>query len=357
MKDTLGRSRTVYQDPEDVGSGSLLEGLAVAAAEARSGGALFAFASRDGVSLLFKDEGFRRFVSVAPFDLIVGIDAITNPAALAELRRQAIDLPELRVRAFMHKRPRTLFHPKFAWFTTKTGGRLLVGSGNLTPGGLVGNWEAFTLIDLDRAQADRVRADWDAWTARHAHNLRAVDEPAVVARAARNVQRVIRTEEADEDAIAKAPSLEIAAAVLVAEVPRADVRWNQANFDLATFRGYFALEPGETRRVLLWPVDNAGAVGEVEVRQSVAVKSRNFRIELGEAAGKVYPTSGRPFAVFLAIGTRRFRYMLLMPGSRGYGRVDAILAKRWAGPAGRMRRVTLTARELRGEWPGCPLRP
>ena len=112
-------------------------------------------------------------------------------------------------------------------------------------------------------------------------------------------------------------------------------RWNQANFNLENFQTFFQLQPGVPRRVVLLPVSSDGTVGNPEVRPSVDVKSHNFRIELGLAAGLNYPNNGRPIGIFLRIGTRRVRYRLLMPADAAYGDVKDFLTARWAGPVNR----------------------
>ena len=57
-------------------------------------------------------------------------------------------------------------------------------------------------------------------------------------------------------------SLEVDAdAVLIAEIPKSGDRWNQANFDLETFRNYFGAIPGHTQRIILTHIDSEGRVG------------------------------------------------------------------------------------------------
>jgi hypothetical protein len=53
----------------------------------------FAFASCDGVKLLLKDEVFKKFAGANKFELIVGIDEITNEKAPLALKEQATNPP------------------------------------------------------------------------------------------------------------------------------------------------------------------------------------------------------------------------------------------------------------------------
>lgn len=349
-----------FQDPDNDDAPSSLEAILEACEAATAGAGIFAFASRQGISLLFKDETFAKFLKRAPFELVVGIDSITNVGSLELLKEYAGVFPKLTVRAFHHKRSVT-FHPKFCWFTTGKGGRIILGSGNLTPGGLSGNWEAFTRIDFDAKDAAAVATQWNDWKKLHAADLKAVDDAEVLERAKQNKPKVIQVPDADEEPLAAATKPAAPAApgtaddVLIAEIPKAKDRWKQANFDLDHFRHFFHLEPGKTRRVFLWHVDAGGSVGPTEVRPSVSVKSKNYRIELAAAGDEPYPAEGRPIGVFLRTATRKFRYRLVMPTDPAFPTVRNILAKRWSGRADRMQRVTLSVNDLRAEWPASPL--
>ena len=68
-------------------------------------------------------------------DLLVGLNAATSPAALAAVQHE----PNIRVRYYTHRR----FHAKIYLFDTAA----MVGSSNLTDGGLQSNREATVLLD------------------------------------------------------------------------------------------------------------------------------------------------------------------------------------------------------------------
>lgn len=344
----------LLQDPGDNDAPTVLDAIAEVTENATMGGGIFAFASAPGVQMLFGNEAFAEFVKKAPFDLVVGVDSVTNEKALDLLKKRATDYPNLTVRAFFHSRPIT-FHPKFCWFTNGKDGRAIVGSGNLTPGGLFGNWEAFTIIDLDAMGAKTVQGQWTQWTALHAKDLRDLDDADVRKRAKKNKSRIIRAPDSEDAALADKSATGATDQVLVAEVPKAGTRWQQVNFDVKHFKGFFHLKPLTKRSVILYHVDPSGAVAPAEVRQSVSVKSKNYRIELAAAPSGAYPSAGPPISVFVRTGRRQFRYEVVMPSAPAYKYLDAILKKRWSGPPGRMRRVTLPASDLRTEWPGTPL--
>ena len=126
----------MFQDPADPGAPTLLEHVLSATQAARGGGGAFAWASTAGVELLLEDPLFTGFLGRGPFDLVIGVDAITDPTTLTRLASLAGSHAQLEVSAFLHGRSGALFHPKVCWFVRESGGVALAGSGNLTVGGL-----------------------------------------------------------------------------------------------------------------------------------------------------------------------------------------------------------------------------
>jgi hypothetical protein len=342
-----------FQDPTVAAPQYLLEELVGAARDASTGVAIFAFASRDGARLLIGDAEFQALLHRGSFELVVGIDAITNVPAIGQLRAYAAASPSLNVRVFVHDTD-ALFHPKLAWFAWNGGGAAFVGSGNLTPGGLAENWEAYARVALDAAGCAALEKQWGDWCSAHAGELLDLDDPEVDTRAALNIQR---RRPRGKPAPAGVPQTAAGDRVLLAEIPKASDRWKQANFDLESFRGFFGADPVASHRIVLWRLDNTGAVQGVESRPTVSVRSHNFRIELEAAAGLAYPAGDdRPIGAFLRTAPRRFRYVLLMPGDTGYD--DAMrLLERAEGPRrpSRMRRHSFDRDDVEAEWPESPL--
>ena len=329
---------------------TLLETLAAAAKPAVGGIAVFSFASHGGVRLLFSDPDFSQFLDRGYFRLVVGVDAVTTPDALALLQDEAKSRQRLKVSAFVHDRRAALFHPKAAWFYGDRAGRAVIGSGNLTRGGLLNNWEAFAYAKVKPKGVARLHSQWASWLRANRRHLHGVTDPVVVARAQANQSdnRVQHEEEAVEAEDDLAETTHGDESVLLAEIPRAAGRWRQANFDIGTYTGFFGLLPGTTRRVVLVPVRPDGSLGAREVRPGVSVKSQNYRIELGQGVGLSYPDEGRPIGVFRRVGTRRFRYRLVMPGGIGYDDAHAILAQDTSGiGTSRMKRLVIPYVEFR----------
>ena len=193
--------------------------------------------------------------------------------------------------------------------------------------------------------------------------LRSLDDPAVIDRARANAEarrQLLVERAARPSATVPAPPAgtsdhTVSEAVLIAEIPRAGDRWNQANFDLATYEGYFGAKAGTQRRIVLRSVTGRGELAPPESRPSVEVASQNYRFELAAARHLAYPANGRPVAIFVREAARSFLYTLLLPGDSGYDQVASLLTSLWRGRADRMRRVRTDVHTLAAAWPGAPL--
>ncbi|WP_157378820.1 phospholipase D family protein [Burkholderia ubonensis] len=372
------------QDPTDPEGNYLIDALIDACDGARAGGGAFAFLSSGGVRLFLKDTSFKEFMEYGHFDLIIGVDAITDSAAIEELAMVQENHPMLGARILIPSHPRSIFHPKFAWFDRGDGGVLLTGSGNLTAGGLRWNVEAYSVQELDGQQMAELRAQWDAFLHRTADSQFAPGAPEVLEQLQKNDRRrkILRragiellgnaeeeeafeapTIEHDEAEAAEpqaqptdeVPPVENSTSVLVAEIPNGGTRWEQANFSKAIFIDFFGASMTARRRIYLFHVREDGALGEQEVRPAVAVKSRNYRFELHAAKGLAYPVEERPIGLFAKIATKSFLYMLLMPGSMGYQQMTHLLDTQEATRPDRMRRFVFDASEVKEAWPDAPI--
>ena len=372
------------QDPTDPDSEYFIDALIDACDGAQAGGGAFAFMSAGGVRMFLKDTSFGEFVGRGQFDLVVGVDAITDGKAIDELSAVTANFPGLGARVLVPTHPRSIFHPKFAWFDRGDGGLLLTGSGNLTAVGLRLNIEAFSVQELDADQMAATRARWDAFLQRTADCQFSPADPKVVALLERNALRRKAMREAGiehpgevegdviEDGTAgeaenvavgdqepqpsdEFPPIEEATPVLIAEIPGGGSRWEQANFSKEMFIDFFGASTTQRRRAYFFHVRHDGALGEQEVRPAVVVKSRNFRFELHAAKGLGYPADGRPIGIFARIAARTFLYMLLLPGLEGYEQITQLLDSREDEVQGKMRRIVFGAAEVRAAWPTAPI--
>ncbi len=355
----------VMQDPTDEQSTYLLESLLDVFGSADTVAGAFAFASAAGVRLLTDDFSFKNVARQHRVDLVVGIDAVTNCDAINTLAAVAKEHPKVKVRAFLNPRRSALFHPKVCWTKHRNGGCLIAGSGNLTEGGLLGNWEAYAISRLNSREIGQVEGAWNSWTRRHSAYLLPLDSPQVRrAAAANNVMApegdlpmliASRTPHARRGKTLTRESLLDTAEALVAEIPRSDNRWNQANFHKEDFEGFFGARPG--RLSVFRHVKANGRLAAYErKRPPVKVRSHNFRFELAAAAGIPYPDpgAGRPIGVFIRVATRAFLYRLILPSDKEYGAVSVLLEKHVGKSRPRMRTLRITVAELRRKWPNAP---
>ena len=344
----------LLQDPAIPDSEYLLERILEACEEATNGCGAFAFASAGGVRLLIQDAVFQSFLSRGSFNLVVGFESFTDVPALDALLSSQNAHPQLQISAFIgDEHDDHIFHPKVCWFEAASGGIFLVGSGNLTAGGLRGNCEAFTQQQLRPRELVSLQRNWSSWLQCHESHLLPLTDARVRACAQQNRRsRTRRTRsvlgEDEQGNIVVGRTTSDASSVLVAEIPRSGDRWNQANFSLRIFKDFFGATPGKTQRIVLVHVGEDGVEGPTEVRPSVAVSSHNYRFELDAASGVRYPQQGRPIAVFVRIGRRTFRYRLCMPGSASHREAGRILSQATGISASSVRRVATTAAGLRG---------
>jgi hypothetical protein len=351
------------QDPDDT-TGHLLATVLELCESADSGGGIFAFASGGGAKLLLEDEVFEAFANEAPFELVVGMDAITDRPAIAVVSEAVERLPGLQAAAFLHDRRPLLFHPKLCWFRRRSRTSIVVGSGNLTLSGLRTNWEGYFTSVLAGVEARKFHDSIAAWRVGWAPYLVPLDDPRVIDAARRNEReksllrsrrRRLPIEALEELTGESAQTLVDDTGVLVAEIPKAGGRWNQANFDLRNYEDFFGARVGRPHRILLRHVDALGRLEELESRPSVAVRSQNFRFELAAARGLAYPGRGRPVGVFVRLAAGVFIYRLVMPGDRAYPAIVAFLDDNWEGSANRVRRIPSSVGEVRRFWPDAPL--
>lgn len=345
------------QDPAAEDGNYLIEDLLGACGDATEGGGAFAFASPAGIALLTDDHVFRAFIDRGTFRLIIGLGAITNVRALELLTRFAERHPTFHASAFLSPSTLSLFHPKFAWFGGRATGTLIVGSGNLTTGGLRSNWEAYSIQTLDRPAIENVSQQWTRWLQREERHLVALTSQEAVERARFNeiAPRIVPPRPRPAPEPGTTGLVDPEGSVLIAEIPAGGARWHQANFSLHVFQSYFGATVGASHRIHLTHISEDGTVGPVEVRPSVAVRSHNYRFELDAGSGIAYPSVGRPVAIFLKIAKRTFLYTLLMPGSDVHAAFERYFDIEFRRRPGRVSRIITDPAQLRNLWPGCPL--
>ena len=392
------------QDPSYHKSSYLHEALITACVGGISGGGAYAFASKDGIKLLFEDENFIQFLRNGEFMLIVGMDDITNTYSLDTLKKlQEKYDGRLKVKAYIHNSKGSTFHPKYSWFVNADGGVLVLGSGNLTQKGLRQNREAYAIEKCDKSEIEKIINEWEEWVKHSKPFLFDIDEAIVYEYAKQNTCRMkaivnlqkqvdvsvdvnrlrtyvellqgqpidIKTNTSsikpesegantekdvefiiyDEDLDIDLPywTIFLNSEALIAEIPKSGNRWQQVNFDKRTFENFFGATCGENGiyRILFRNMSHNGILNEVEVRPSVSVSSQNYRFELDGAKGMDYPEGNdRPLGIFVKVSPRDFMYEMVMPGDEAYNACIEVLNNKEVYSVNRMRRIRYLCKEI-----------
>ena len=333
-----------------------VDAIVSAAEGATRGLGVFAFATVTGVDLLLEHESIRALTTLGTFELVVGIDAITNRQTLERLSDIARNRKGLHPKVFWNSSG-GIFHPKFCLFSNATRETWIVGSGNLTPRGLRDSYETFAVIRGKPTEFREMRETLRRFLDAHTSDIRDIDDEAL-ARAAKNTfsQPVGTIELPGSSALSRKTGARAGdGRVLVAELPRGGTRWQQANFDRDTAREFFGVIPeGSSLRMELFfsELDSAGLGVSEEVRRFTFTRSKNLRVQLAAKAGAEYPDHGRPIAVFREVKPRHFVYQLLLPGDRGMTSLKDLLRK---NVSGEVRRFITSVGVLHAAWPGSPL--
>lgn len=330
---------------------------------------IFAFATGDAVKTLFvEDPMVRSFIGRGNIDLIVGLDAVTNVSAMQELSRLTQQSKAFQARVFINPTA-SLFHPKISHFIHDNGESvLIVGSGNLTSGGLRKNIEAFTIIS-GSAEELRCISAWDDFVTRRQSCIQEIGEEAFrlasqnrqIARKRKPKEREVEPEgteerEPEEEPKEEVPVQEGESRFLIARVPAAGGRWHQIHYNKEVISDFFKASPASSDRVFLREVQTDGTLGPDEARPVVYSEgtNRNLKIEVAAKRGEKYPLSGKPIIVLREVGLRSFLYVLLMPGDDGYEQM--LRATEELPSIGKgVQRVLATTSQVRSLWPTSPL--
>lgn len=303
----------------------------------------YAFVSSDGVKRVFTDKVDK----LNEIQLVIGIDDITNTKSVNTLNN-LLASESSNVKAFMPSKRGSIFHPKFCIFSNEdqTSGTLIIGSGNLTLGGLRKNREAFSAINLDETTLKVTLQNWRDWISANSMNLLPLDDERVEAQLVYNEAKFKFKRTIEKD-LPKPPDVEdvedvddvdvldwyygLDSDLLIAEIPKSGNRWKQANFDSDTYENYFGgSKETSTKVILLKHVDPlTGSLEDLEERPCVAVKSVNYRIELQAASNLDYPLHHSPIAIFIKIAERTFIYSLYMPEHPIYNELNTWVEDNW----------------------------
>ena len=351
------------QDPASGDSVYLIETIVECLENASSFRGIFAFASVAGVKMLVEDRDMQGLLAGGRVSLVVGIDSITNEATLKTLKAFEDDTPGFSARVFMNSSGH-LFHPKLCELTYQDQSkRLIVGSGNLTPGGLRDNYEAYGIAYLTRREASKYD-QVDRFLEDNQGCITPIDERALE-RASKNkfVGKKRRRDlepditelsipDDDTEPIATGPRR-----VLIAQIPGGGLRWQQAHLNQVVVKKFFRLDPTRELRAFLTHVNQDGSREPEEQRPLIfsAKSNRNLKVELSAGSGLTYPSDDlKPIAVFVEKQVRQFDYMLILPDENGFEQLDHFLSINQSVGRG-VRRVLTDEKTLKETWSDCAL--
>ena len=331
----------------------------------------FGFLTGSGVDALIGVPIIRDVLLNSEVEILVGLDAVTDRPGLERLLELANKNPQFKPRVIKNNTG-ALIHPKMlvARYADDRAA-VVVGSNNLSYGGLSGNVEGYTIARFESGELIDL-SDWDAFISRWGPLIAEIDEEALKA-AERNEHRLRRLRtaveqtstipdsgvvmsdgQAHETAVSGIGSL--AEQLLVAQIPKAGNRWSQVHYSAEIIQSYFQVQAGA--HVSLRKFDGA-SVEEPQVVYSTV--NKNYKIELGAAreAEKEggYPATGRPVVLFRreSGALRRYRYVLLMPGDTGHAAMTTLATRAFSGPANHLPRVVVPRNRVLAAWPECPL--
>jgi hypothetical protein len=296
-------------------------------------------------------------------DLVVGLDAITDTNALAALRRATLRFPLLTVLLFLNSNKGRSFHPKASWFRYPNGGRAITGSGNLTKGGLVRNWEAFAQEEYDQHGIDDLEAQWTTWKAAHAAELRALNDQEAAERAALNrsiaraVRRVTRLSEQEaQQALGAIPVVPANDGDPFLATELGSNRLTQVGIRKTDFVDFFGVPAGGSKNITVYRVYSDGRFSDPDRVPTISTGPRNYRFRTRAMAGVSYPQGGRPIALFERVDADTFKYMMVLPTQPEHVALSANMGP-MPPPGHKGRRLRLSSSELEQIWPACPLLP
>lgn len=332
---------------------------------------LVAFASQGGVSALSNEiqEAKKRGCQLK---VILGVDQKgTSKEALEEVLSWGVDAKIYHTKEF------NIFHPKVYLFENEDIFSLIVGSNNLTVPGLVQNVECSLMIKdiksnpvlakfyeywkgildgtevnlfplsqelIDKLYEDKVitlesqRSErYDMGTDEETSasipkkiefgkaGIQKLPEGFTPKRKQRQVK--IKSAQKQKSKKYKEELRTIGEQVLIAEIGGGP-RWKQVNFPIDIFQDFFGAQRNDnTYTIDLMNISNEGALGEVETRQAVTVKSNNFRFEIKcvETMGAYPGNDNRPIGLFVKLDSSEFLYQVLMPDYPAYETIKSYL--------------------------------
>lgn len=325
----------------------------------------FACASGAGLMILFAHQKVRDVFKTCAGQLVIGNDQLTDREALERLRLVQSENPNLKV-LLLCTPSGSLFQSGF--FLAKYqqgGGALLTGNTRLTPEGLFGGLQAFSVLEY--SPGDLVDLSEVAkWEQRWSPFISPIDS-SVMYRADQNLVRLrrlrgalgpgeilvdglpVRVQHEDDTGLHEP--------VLVTQITKGGDRWQQLHLVEAIAVEFFGSTP-RTEKYVAWRHSGVNAY-ENGGRRKIQFKpaNSNYRIETDAHDNEPYPNPpNRPVLVVRREGDDRYRYLLLLPGQPGYTEMNRLCeVDNLQIRAGQVARTITSRAALLDAWPECPL--
>lgn len=369
-----------FQQPNSSG---LLDAVDSHSKGADSGGGVFAFASKGGIDAFFTLPSIEAMLGGGkPFQIIVGIDAITNAAALLCLAEKVKAYGgALSAHVFLHEQAPSTFHPKFSWFSKGSALSVITGSGNLTERGLgkqVGgqrsNWEAFSVQAMTGKDALETGNKIQEWLQlqSEAGTLCELSDPRVLDRAIANARLRINSRiengkpKLKSTKTSNVPNIGVettqlnddfeAIDVLIRELP--STRSGQGDVGKVAHNKFFE-HHGVDKNILMQFVtldDVPHTARETWLFFNPA--SANYRLELPETKREYEygPNDERMILIAVKLDERSFRYTIVCPNSdnASYTEINSLLPPVQKSGRRLMRELFTTADILSNAWQNAP---
>jgi len=314
----------VFQDPTQESPVRLLDVLLRHAGTAVEGGAAFAWASRSGIRKLIHDPHFEQFLERGRFHLIVGLDTTTDARALEALRAAEDQFPGLKLQMFVTPPEHGIFHPKLTWFRNKSGGIVVVGSGNLTERGLTESWEAFSELQIGEAEMVEVYRTWECWIEQQQPYLLPASSPAVAELAGANILDWSEERAKTSARLQRARNPR----VLLCEIGKGRISKKGLQVDVGknAFTQFFQVTSNR-ESVIFGLVESPDSVLSYTAKP-IEKGSDNLCFEM-QVPRYVY--GARPIAIFLELRSGVFLYAIVRNGEAEYEELQAYLHENLPG--------------------------
>jgi len=292
---------------------------------------------------------------------IIGIDQITTPEALDILRNSISPYSKRHSIWAFKSPPGHLFHPKvYMFITSEMTGTVLIGSNNITPGGLSNNYEvSVRLNDLSPISIKRWNKLWNR-TLLFKNLLFEIDDDLLSEVRNRRIFEIknrIMTKPSIPDIEVEMP-IE-SPIILIREVPRASGRVSQVHFTKDIIENYFHLRLGSSMH-LKFQEFRYSHITEIEERPLVYSEiNKNPKIELEGAKTLIdsYPEDDedRPLLIFERIEKNFYRYMLLLPDDDGFTELSEFLSINYRRGRASLKFNFINIETMLKVWPGYPM--